>query len=179
MIITKSFSDGSDDGKQNIDPFGTTIRYVGEDPKYRNTKSNTAAIEEHNKRVADLRGDTTSVYLDRATGKITVEAPDYVLEREGFKNQLESTLKTLSRYYKMDKNYKIPMQDGTSKSVEEIISDLNDPNNKESIVAYAESVRDMRDQEYGYDRGENKRYSGDRRVYKIDDSVKLNDTDYA
>ena len=151
-------------GRINMDTDPSTIKKV-----YKQSDGSYTNIEPELK---------TGVYLDRVTGKITVEAPDYVLEREGFKNQLEGTLKTLSRYYKADKNYKIPMQDGTSKSVEEIISELNDPNNKESVVAYVDSVNDMRDQEYGYSRG-NKKYDGDRKVYKIDDSIKLNDNYFA
>ena len=65
----------------------------------------------------------TGVYIDRASGKITVEAPDYVINREGFKEQISDTLKTLSRLYKTNKNYKVPQQDGSSKSVTEIIED--------------------------------------------------------
>lgn len=116
----------------------------------------------------------TGVYIDRVSGKITVEAPDYVINREGFKEQIGDTLKTLSRLYKTDKNYKVPQQDGSSKSVTKIIEELNDPNNDESIVAYVDAVNSMRKQEYGYREGD-KKYDGDRNVYKIDDKTKLND----
>ena len=112
----------------------------------------------------------TSVIIS-GKGKITVKAPSYVLEREGFKDSIDKTLKTLSRYYQQDPNYAIPLSDGSKKTVREIIDELNDPNNDESIVKYAEDVANMRAQEYGTQDG----YKGDRTVYKIGDNITLND----
>ena len=114
----------------------------------------------------------SSIHLDKVSGKITVTAPSYVLEREGFKNEIDQTLKTLSRYYKEDKNYKIPLQDGTTKTVQELIDELNDPNSDKSIQRYVENVASMHAQEYGDADG---KYAGDRKVYKIGDNITLND----
>lgn len=113
----------------------------------------------------------TSVRISAKTGKITVTAPSYVLEREGFKEGLDQTLATLSRYYKKDKNYAIPMSDGSKKTVEQFIEELNDPNNDRSLKKYVEAVDNMRKQEYGVQSG----YEGDRKKYGISDDITLND----
>ena len=113
----------------------------------------------------------SSITLSRKTGKITVNAPSYVVEREGFKESLGKTLSTLSRYYKQDPNYAIPMSDGSKKTVQEIIDELNDPNNAESIQKYVETVNNMLDQENGVVGG----YAGDRATYKIGDNITLDD----
>lgn len=114
----------------------------------------------------------SSIHLDKVSGKITVTAPSYVLEREGFKSEIDQTLKTLSRYYKEDKDYKVPLQDGTTKTVQELIDELNDPNSDRSIQRYVENVASMHAQEYGDSDG---KYAGDRKVYKIGDNITLND----
>ena len=117
-------------------------------------------------------GKNSSIRLDKISGKITVSAPSYVLEREGFKEGIDQTLRTLRRYYKTDKNYKVPMQDGSTKTVQEIIDELNDPNNDNSIQKYVESVDSMRKQEYG---NPENGYEGDRKTYNIGDNITLND----
>ena len=113
-----------------------------------------------------------SVYLDKVSGNITVSAPSFVLERENFKNEIDQTLRTLSRYYKTDKNYKVPLQDGSTKTVQEIIDELNDPENDNSIQRYTENVVSMRRQEYGDPKSG---YAGDRKTYNIGDNITLND----
>lgn len=120
--------------------------------------------------LAEHPSQATSVQMSAKTGKITVTAPSYVLEREGFKDNLDKTLQTLTRYYNQDPNYKITLQDGTSKTVQEYIDMLNDPNDDRSIKKYVEAVNDMRAQEYGSDK-----YKGDRKTYGIGDNITLND----
>ena len=116
------------------------------------------------------------VEIDRITGDITVTAPDYVINRDGFKEQTSSLLETLSRYYKADPDYKIPMQDGSTKTVDQILADLNDPNNSESIVSYARSVDNMLKQENGYRDSSGHERKGDRIDYGIKDNVELKDS---
>lgn len=121
---------------------------------------------------ANNPGKYSSITLDKSTGKITVSAPSYVLEREGFKSEIGQTLETLSSYYKKSKDYAIPQQDGSTKTVEEIINELNDENSDNSIKKYIDSIAAMRKQEYG---DEASGISGDRKVYGIDDKITLND----
>lgn len=112
----------------------------------------------------------TSISINSA-GKITVNAPSYVLEREGFKEEIGKSLETISRYYQIDPNYSIPMSDGSTKTAAQWLEELADPNNEQGLAHYAEVVNNMRKQEYGIDGG----YKGDRETYKIGDDIKLND----
>lgn len=121
---------------------------------------------------ANNPGKYSSITLDKSTGKITVSAPSYVLEREEFKSEIGQTLETLSSYYKKDKDYAIPQQDGSTKTVEQIINELNDENNENSIKKYIDSIAAMRKQEYG---DEKSGYAGDRKTYGIKDDITLND----
>ena len=145
---------GSGRMKSSVDPRSVQHVYKQDDGSYSNVEPTSSSITINNK------------------GHITVTAPSYVLEREGFKEGLEQTLKTLSRYYKADPNYAVPMKDGSTKTVTELLGELNDPNNKDSIVAYTESVNNMRKQEYGDDESG---YEGDRKTYKIGDNITLDD----
>ena len=156
----------------NIDAFGTTIRYTGNNSKEKNSRSNIKATRTHDLRNAGGASTNASVRLDKVNGKITVSAPSYVLEREGFKDEIEQTLKTLSRYYRTDKDYKVPLNDGTTKTVQEIIDQLNDATNDNSIQRYVENVSSMRRQEYG---DPESGYAGDRKNYGIGDNITLND----
>ena len=118
----------------------------------------------------DKAANLVDYKMDIDTGKITVEAPSFVLEREGFKNGLQETLETISRYFQQDPDYKLPMQNGESKSARELLNELFDPNNPEGVQAYAKSAASMAQMEHGYGT-----YAGDRKTYGIDDGITLND----
>lgn len=118
----------------------------------------------------------SKVSLDEATGKITVSAPDFVLERDGFKEQFGSQLETLSRYYQQSPTAEIAQPDGSSKTIPQIINELNDPNSSSSLAKYTEAVLAMQDQELGYTDSEGGSYEGDRKRFNIPDEIKLDDT---
>lgn len=112
----------------------------------------------------------TSISINSA-GKITVNAPSYVLEREGFKDEIGKSLETISRYYQIDPSYSIPMSDGSTKTATQWLEELADPDNEQGLAHYVEAVNDMRKQEYGVEGG----YKGDRETYKIGDNITLDD----
>lgn len=153
--------------------------YYGSNEEKLNSEENRAA----RKRLAQYLSvsenadvASTRVELNKDTGKITVYAPDYVLERDNFKNQIDSTLKSLSRAYKMNKNATFTDTDGTTKSVEDILNTLNDPLSDQGLAAYTKSVQDMRKIENGYIDDEGYYHKGDRKDYKIGDDIKLDDS---
>ncbi len=152
--------------------------YYGSNEEKLNSEENRAA----RKRLAQYLSvsdnadiASTRVELNKDTGKITVYAPDYVLERDNFKDQIDSTLKSLSRAYKMNKDVTFTDTDGTTKSVEDILNTLNDPLSDQGLAAYAKSVQDMRKIENGYIDDEGYYHKGDRKDYKIGDNIKLDD----
>jgi len=118
---------------------------------------------------------TSKVSLDESTGKITVTAPDFILERDGFKDQFGPQLETLSRYYQQSPMSTIPQADGSYKTIPQIINELNDPDNPSSLPKYTEAILSMQDQELGYKDKDGNIYEGDRKVYNIPDEIKLND----
>lgn len=154
--------------------------YIGGGYEYKNQKGvspgDTIYKLDNGTWTADTSKVKTAVTLDRITGDISVQAPEYIIERDGFKDQVKGVLENLSRYYKADHNYKVPMQDGSTKTVDQILADLNDPNNDESIVSYARSVDDMLKQENGYIDEKGNKHSGDRVTYGIKDDVELKDS---
>ena len=117
---------------------------------------------------------TTKVTLNQDTGEITVTAPDFVMERDNFQKNFSSQLETLSRYYQQAPDALIPQADGSTKSIPQIIEELNDPDNPSSLAAYTDAVLSMQDQEYGYANSDGE-YEGDRKAYNIPDEIKLND----
>lgn len=153
--------------------------YIGGGYEYKNQKGvspgDTIYKLDNGTWTADTSKVKTAVTLDKITGNISVQAPEYIIERDGFKDQVKGVLENLSRYYKADHSYKVPMQDGSTKSIDEIIADLNDPNNSESIASYAKSVDDMLKQENGYIDEKGNKHSGDRVTYGIKDGIELND----
>lgn len=91
--------------------------------------------------------ETPRIALDQNSGKITVEAPDFLANREAFKTELGDTLKTLSAAYKSDPEYKFPKVDangvetGETQSIQEIIDTLNAGADTEgSLASYAEAA---------------------------------------
>lgn len=71
----------------------------------------------------------TNVSLNEKTGKFTVTAPSLALQNESFKGSLNETLKSLSKAYKSNKDYKFNIVDengeNQEKSIQDIINDLN------------------------------------------------------
>lgn len=117
----------------------------------------------------------TKVSLNELTGEITVNAPDFVLERDGFKDQFGPQLETLSRYYQQSPNAVIQQPDGSTKTIPQIIDELNDPTSSSSLAKYTDSVLAMMDQELGYKDMAGNYYEGDRKKYNISDDIKLDD----
>lgn len=118
----------------------------------------------------------SKISMDYGTGAITVSAPDFVLERDGFKDQFGPQLETLSRYYQQSPTASIPQADGSYKTIPQIIEELNDPNSTSGIQAYTKAVLSMQDQELGAFNSDGTYYDGDRKVYNIPDEIKLNDS---
>ena len=111
----------------NIDPFGTTIRYTGNNEDLRNTDANRYAELAHRATVRQLSGDT-SVKIDTDSGKITVTAPQGVLNNSAAKRLVDgATLKSLSQAYKSNNDYKITYtevdENGENK---EVVSNIPD-----------------------------------------------------
>ena len=113
--------------------------------------------------------------VDGKTGKITVNAPSYALERKGFKEGIGKTLETLSRYYQQDPDYTIPMQNGETKTARQLLSELFDPENDQGVQAYVDAAKDMTQLEHGYDKEDGEHYKGDRETYMIGDDIELDD----
>lgn len=87
----------------------------------------------YNKKTGEFTNDlpTASVSLNKETGDIDVFASNIALQNETFRSALDDTLKTLSANYKTNPDYKYTITDSdgnnTSKSIEDIINDLNQP----------------------------------------------------
>lgn len=116
-----------------------------------------------------------SVSLNRETGEITVSAPDFVLDRPTFKDQIEGTLQTLSRNYRNNNDVTYTMADGSIKNTEEVIDSINDPNNDQGINQYVKAVQGMMKIENGFYNDDGEWIDGDRKRYDISDDITLDD----
>lgn len=129
--------------------------------------------------VSDWEALNTRAELDKNTGKITVYAPDYVLERDNFKKQIDSTLQSMSRAYQLDPDITYTDSAGNSQTVEDVLATLNDPNSEQGLGQYTRAVQSMRKIENGFFDSEGTWHAGDRATYQISDDLKLDDNYFA
>lgn len=133
------------------------------------------AVHDSGLSVKDWEAINTKAVLDKNTGKITVYAPDYVLDRDNFKEQIDSTLQSLSRAYKVDPNTTFTGTNGESQTVEDVLNSLNDPNSEQGLGQYTRAVQNMMKIENGFYGDDGKWHNGDRYNYQISDDIKLDD----
>lgn len=85
-----------------------------------------------------------SVSLDKATGKITVNAPDISIKNESFKKNIEEPLKAVSQAYKMNPDYKFTYTDengeNKEKSIQQVIDEFNAPAKNEDGTLNESSI---------------------------------------
>lgn len=90
---------------------------------------------------------TSSVALDKKTGKITVSAPSMALQNPTFKSVLTEELKNISSAYKSNSNFKYSTVDekgeNVSKGIDDIINDLNAPAKNEDGTINSSSIAAM------------------------------------
>lgn len=119
----------SDKGDQNIDQFGTTIRYVGSNEALKNSKSNQAAINEFNNRKRGTYGNISFSY-NKDTGKIDVTAPSAVFESDWYKDNFknDSTMSRIIELYRQnpDGDTGVQMTDKDGNVIEKTVKDWMD-----------------------------------------------------
>lgn len=88
--------------------------------------------------------------LNKDTGKITVTAPDYVLNRDVFKDDYVELLKKYSSNYKADPNASYADQsneNAKARTTEEILKEIQESLSTEEFLSSAKNLQDIRDAE--------------------------------
>lgn len=180
IIEGKSSSGGSANNGQEyyLAPGYAPLVFENENGEQDNSAKGIAErkrLSEIRQKFSDADIASTRVELNKDNGKITVYAPDYVLNRDNFKEQIDSTLQSLSRAYKIDPATTFTDTDGSSKTIEDVLNTLNDPTSEQGLGQYTKAVQTMMKIENGFYDNEGKWHEGDRENYQISDDIKLDD----